>query len=50
MYQARVTEEALNEHASILAALEKKDGPAAEFAMRDHIARSRERLLQAFEE
>ncbi len=45
-----VTDEALNEHAAILAAFDLKDGDAAEFAMRDHIVRSRERLLQAFEE
>jgi DNA-binding GntR family transcriptional regulator len=50
MFQARVTEEALNEHAAMLTAFEHKDGAAAEVAMRDHIARSRERLLQAFAE
>lgn len=50
MFQARVTEEALNEHGALLAAFGHQDGPAAEVAMRDHIARSRERLLQAFAE
>lgn len=50
MFQARVTEEALNEHAAILSAFQHRDGAAAEIAMRDHIARSRERLLQAFAE
>ncbi len=50
MFQARVTEEALNEHGAILAAFAHNDGAAAEVAMRDHIARSRERLLQAFAE
>ncbi len=50
MFQARVTEEALNEHVAILRAFEQKSGTAAEVAMRDHIARSRERLLQAFAE
>jgi len=50
IFRASVTEEALNEHAAILAAFDRKDGDVAEFAMRDHIGRSRERLLQAFEE
>lgn len=50
MFHARVTEEALAEHNAILEAFALKDPGAAEFAMRDHIARSRERLLQAFAE
>lgn len=48
MYHARVTEEALNEHESLLAAFARGDGAAAERAMHDHIERSRQRLLLAF--
>lgn len=48
IFRSNVTEEALNEHAAILAAFDRKDGDAAEVAMRVHVVRSRERLLQAF--
>jgi DNA-binding GntR family transcriptional regulator len=49
LFHARVTEEALTEHESILAALSSRDEVGAERAMRDHIDRSRHRLLPAFE-
>jgi len=49
MYHARVTEEALDEHEAILAALAARDPSAAEAAMRVHIENSRDRLLPAFE-
>ena len=48
MFHARVTEEALTEHESILAALSSRDELGAERAMRDHIERSHQRLLPAF--
>jgi DNA-binding GntR family transcriptional regulator len=48
MFQARVTEEALTEHESLLVALSSGDAVGAERAMRDHIERSRNRLLEAF--
>jgi DNA-binding GntR family transcriptional regulator len=48
MFHARVTEEALTEHASILAALSSRDELGAERAMCDHIERSHQRLLPAF--
>ena len=48
MYHARVTEEALAEHDSLLESLSSGDGPGAERAMRSHIERTRERLLEAF--
>jgi len=50
MFHSRVTEEALEEHERILQALQSGDGAAAEAAMRDHISRSRDRLLPAFED
>lgn len=50
MYHARVTEEALEEHSALMSAFSMKDGKRAEAAMRDHISRSRKRLLPAFEE
>jgi DNA-binding GntR family transcriptional regulator len=49
MFHARVTEEALTEHDTLLAALSDGDELGAERAMREHIERSRERLLMAFE-
>ena len=49
MFHARVTEEALDEHAALLDAFAAGDGAAAEQAMRDHISRSRDRLVPAFE-
>ena len=48
MYHARVTEEALSEHDSLLGALSNRDEAGAQQAMRAHIERSRERLLAAF--
>lgn len=49
MFHARVTDEALDEHANIMAAFEARDPGAAENAMRIHIERSRSRLSQVFE-
>jgi len=49
MFHTRVTQEALEEHESLLAAFRAGDPMAAETAMRDHISRSRDRLLAAFE-
>jgi Transcriptional regulators len=49
MYHSRVTEEALEEHAALLEALAAGDAIAAERAMREHVRRSRDRLLPAFE-
>ena len=49
MFHSRVTEEALDEHEALLAAFAAADGKAAKRAMSDHIERSRDRLLPAFE-
>ncbi len=49
MFHSRVTEEALDEHEALLAALEAGDGSAAERAMRLHLEHSRDRLLPAFD-
>ena len=49
MFHARVTAEALDEHESLLVAFRTRDPAAAEQAMRDHIQRSYDRLLPAFE-
>ena len=49
MFHSRVTEEALDEHEALLAAFSAGDGRAAKRAMREHIERSRDRLLPAFE-
>lgn len=49
MFHSRVTEEALDEHEALLAAFATGDGKAAKRAMREHIERSRDRLLPAFE-
>jgi DNA-binding GntR family transcriptional regulator len=48
MFHARVTEEALSEHETLLVALSSGDEHGAERAMREHIERSRRRLLMAF--
>jgi DNA-binding GntR family transcriptional regulator len=48
MFHSRVTEEALAEHETLLAAFAARDGVAAKRAMRAHIERSRARLLPAF--
>ncbi|MDQ6436245.1 GntR family transcriptional regulator [Mesorhizobium sp. LHD-90] len=50
MFHARVTEEALDEHEAVMDAFTDGSGKAAEKAMREHIVRSRDRLLPAFEE
>jgi len=49
MFHSRVTEEALDEHEALLAAFAAGDGKASKRAMSDHIERSRDRLLPAFE-
>jgi len=49
IFHARVTEEALDEHETLLAAFASRDADAAEQAMRVHIERSRDRLLPAFD-
>ena len=49
MFHSRVTEEALDEHADILAAFSRRDPDGAARAMRIHIERSRDRLLPAFD-
>jgi DNA-binding GntR family transcriptional regulator len=49
MFHARVTEEALTEHEALLVALSSGDEAGAERAMREHVERSRARLLMAFE-
>ncbi|RCS22736.1 GntR family transcriptional regulator [Phyllobacterium salinisoli] len=49
MFHTRVTQEALEEHENLLAAFRAGDPQAAFGAMRDHIERSRDRLLSAFE-
>jgi DNA-binding GntR family transcriptional regulator len=49
MFHARVTAEALDEHDRLLVAFRNRDPQAAEQAMRDHILRSRDRLLPAFD-
>lgn len=49
MFHARVTAEALDEHERLLVAFRNRDPEAAAQAMRDHIQRSHDRLLPAFE-
>lgn len=49
MFHRRVTQEALEEHAELLAAFRAGDADAAHAAMRNHISRSRDRLVAAFE-
>ncbi len=49
MFHSRVTQEALEEHRRLLDAFRAGDGDAAAAAMREHIERSRDRLLAAFE-
>lgn len=49
MFHTRVTQEALEEHEKLLAAFRIGDASAAEQAMREHIQRSRDRLMSAFE-
>lgn len=49
LFHSRVTQEALEEHEELLAAFRAGDPGAAETAMREHILRSRDRLMLAFE-
>lgn len=49
MFHRSVTEEALDEHEKLLEAFANRNGDAAKEAMREHIERSRQRLLPAFE-
>jgi DNA-binding GntR family transcriptional regulator len=49
MFHARVTAEALDEHERLLVALRDRDPEAASQAMREHIQRSHDRLVAAFE-
>jgi DNA-binding GntR family transcriptional regulator len=49
MFHARVTAEALDEHERLLVALRNRDPEAAAQAMREHIQRSHDRLVAAFE-
>ncbi|MEO3388146.1 GntR family transcriptional regulator [Mesorhizobium sp. CAU 1741] len=49
MFHSRVTQEALEEHETLLAAFRAGDPQAAHAAMYTHIERSRDRLLAAFE-
>ena len=49
MFHSRVTQEALEEHERLLAAFRGGDADGAYSAMHDHIARSRDRLVAAFE-
>ena len=49
LFHTRVTQEALEEHENLLAAFRARDPALAEAAMREHISRSRERLMSAFE-
>lgn len=49
MFHTRVTQEALGEHERLLEAFRAGDAEGARLAMHDHIERSRDRLLAAFE-
>ena len=49
MFHTRVTQEALEEHDRLMAAFRHGNGPAAAGAMHEHIERSRNRLLAAFD-
>ena len=49
MFHARVTTKALVEPHRILAAFRASDADVAEQAMRDHIRRSHDRLIAAFD-
>ncbi|OZI25309.1 GntR family transcriptional regulator [Bordetella genomosp. 7] len=49
MFHTRVTQEALQEHETLLSAFRANDPDAAHSAMYEHILRSRDRLLSAFE-
>lgn len=49
MFHSRVTQEALEEHERLIGAFRAGDADAAYSAMHDHISRSRDRLVAAFE-
>ena len=49
MFHSRVTQEALEEHERLLDAFRAGDADVARRAMHDHIERSRDRLVAAFE-
>jgi DNA-binding GntR family transcriptional regulator len=49
MFHSRVTQEALEEHENLLAAFRAGNPIGAQAAMREHISRSRDRLMLAFE-
>lgn len=49
MFHSRVTQEALEEHERLIGAFRAGDADAAHSAMYDHISRSRDRLVAAFE-
>lgn len=49
MFHARVTVEALDEHETLLVAFRDRDPEAAAQAMHDHIQRSHDRLMLAFD-
>ncbi|WP_395541315.1 GntR family transcriptional regulator [Neotabrizicola sp. sgz301269] len=49
MFHARVTVEALDEHETLLVAFRNRDPEAAAQAMHDHIQRSHDRLMLAFD-
>lgn len=49
MFHTRVTQEALEEHDRLMDAFREGDGAAAATAMYQHIERSRDRLLAAFD-
>jgi len=49
LFHTRVTQEALEEHEGLLAAFRLADPALAEARMRDHITRSRDRLMTAFD-
>ncbi|MET3927449.1 DNA-binding GntR family transcriptional regulator [Devosia sp. 2618] len=49
-FHSQVTEEAVDEHATIIEAIRRRDANAAEAAMRTHIGTSRNRLKDFFED
>jgi DNA-binding GntR family transcriptional regulator len=49
LFDARVTTEAIDEHAEVLEAIVKRDPGAAAFAMRRHLLRSADRFRQIYD-
>ncbi len=49
VFHARVTDEAIEEHANIINSLRKRDSKAAVNAMKNHLMRSKERFAPALE-